>query len=70
MAMTTAICASFAFCLIIGTPPNAIVYSSGYLTAKDFLRVGFMMWVAALLVVLLMAGVYWRLLGFGVLPPF
>ncbi len=70
MAMATAICASFAFCLIIGTPPNAIVYSSGYLTAKDFLRVGLIMWVAALLVVSLMAGVYWRLLGFGVLPPF
>jgi di/tricarboxylate transporter len=70
MAMATAICASFAFCLIIGTPPNAIVYSSGYLTAKDFLRVGLVLWVAALLVVLLMAGVYWRLLGFGSLPPF
>ena len=40
MAMSTAIASSFAYCLIIGTPPNAIVYASGYLEPKDFLRVG------------------------------
>ncbi|MBN2123238.1 MAG: DASS family sodium-coupled anion symporter [Deltaproteobacteria bacterium] len=70
MAMATAMAASFAFCLIIGTPPNAIVYASGYLEAKDFLRVGIFMWVAGLLVLLLLAGVYWNLRGFGVLPPY
>jgi anion transporter len=70
MALATAMSASFAFCLIIGTPPNAIVYASGYLEAKDFLRVGAIMWVAALLVVLLLAGAYWSLRGFGALPNF
>jgi len=70
MAMATAMSASFAFCLIIGTPPNAIVYASGYLTAKDFLRVGIMMWISGLLTVLLLAGVYWGYRGFGGLPGF
>ncbi|MDD5205580.1 MAG: anion permease, partial [Desulfobacterales bacterium] len=70
MAMATAMSASFAFCLVIGTPPNAIVYASGYLDAKDFLRVGAFMWVAALLVVGLLSGAYWSLRGFGVLPDF
>jgi anion transporter len=70
MAMATAMCASFAFCLIIGTPPNAIVYASGYLEAKDFLRVGAIMWVASLLIVGLLAGLYWGLRGFGALPHF
>ncbi|RJR50127.1 MAG: DASS family sodium-coupled anion symporter [Desulfobacteraceae bacterium] len=68
MAMATAMSASFAFCLIIGTPPNAIVYASGYLDAKDFLRVGVILWVAALLIVALLAGAYWSLRGFGALP--
>jgi len=70
MAMATAVSASFAFCLIIGTPPNAIVYASGYLEAKDFLRVGVFMWIAGLLIIMLLAGVYWSFRGFGVLPPF
>jgi hypothetical protein len=40
VAMGTSIASSFAYCLVIGTPPNAIVYASGYLEPKDFLRVG------------------------------
>jgi len=70
MAMTTAIASSFAYCLIIGTPPNAIVYASGYLEAKDFLRVGVPMWFLANLLVLLMAAFYWAPRGFAGLPGF
>lgn len=70
MAMTTAIASSFAYCLIIGTPPNAIVYASGYLEAKDFLRVGVPMWFVANIVVLLMAAFYWAPRGFAGLPGF
>jgi di/tricarboxylate transporter len=70
MAMTTAIASSFAYCLIIGTPPNAIVYASGYLEAKDFLRVGVPMWFLANLVVLLMAAFYWAPRGFAGFPGF
>jgi len=70
MAMTTAIASSFAYCLIIGTPPNAIVYASGYLEAKDFLRVGVPMWFLANIVVLLMAAFYWAPRGFAGFPGF
>jgi len=70
MAMVTAISSSFAYCLIIGTPPNAIVYASGYLEAKDFLRVGVMVWIAAIVVTLVLAGVYWNFRGFAGLPGF
>ncbi len=35
MTMSTAIASSLAYCLIIGTPPNAIVYASGYLNQRD-----------------------------------
>jgi len=70
MAMSTAIASSFAYCLIIGTPPNAIVYASGYLEPRDYLRVGLPIWVAVNVVLLLLTAVYWNLRGFSGLPGF
>lgn len=68
MGLATAAASSFAYLLIIGTPPNAIVYASGYLEARDFLRVGVVCMVTAFIVLLLMSAFYWPLLGFGSLP--
>jgi anion transporter len=70
MTMTTAVASSFAYCLIIGTPPNAIIYASGYLGPKDFLRVGLPMWVLAQVILMATAGVYWSLRGFCDVPGF
>ncbi len=70
MAMATAIASSFAYCLIIGTPPNAIVYASGYLEPKDYLRAGIPLFFVANIVLLLLTGVYWTFRGFGTLPGF
>jgi anion transporter len=70
MAMATAVASSFAYCLIIGTPPNAIVYASGYLEPKDYLRVGIPMFFVANVVLLLLTGIYWSFRGFGTLPGF
>ena len=70
MALVTSSCASMAYCLIIGTPPNAIVYSSGYLDAKDFLRIGLPLWFIAQIVMAFFVVFYWNFLGFGNLPSF
>jgi sodium-dependent dicarboxylate transporter 2/3/5 len=70
VAMSTAIASSLAYCLIIGTPPNAIVYASGYLTQRDYLRVGVILFVTNLGVLLLMAATYWRWLGWSGLPMY
>jgi anion transporter len=70
MAMSTAAASSFAYCLIIGTPPNAIIYSSGYVTAKDFLRMGVPLWILAQVVLLVLNALYWQFRGFGGLPGF
>lgn len=69
MTLVTAAASSFAYLLIIGTPPNAIVYASGYLEAKDFLRVGIPCLIIAFIVLMLMAAFYWPLLGFPGLQP-
>jgi anion transporter len=70
MAMSTAIASSFAFCLIIGTPPNAIVYASGYLEPKDFLRIGIPLFIIANVLLLGLTMFYWVARGFGGLPGF
>lgn len=70
MALATACASSFAYCLIIGTPPNAIVYASGVLSPRDFLKVGIPLWIVAQTVLILMALFYWPLLGFAGLPGF
>ncbi|MFH1843645.1 MAG: SLC13 family permease, partial [bacterium] len=68
MGLITAAASSFAYLLVIGTPPNAIVYSSGFLDAKDFLRVGLVCWLAAIVILLLLSLFYWPLIGCGDLP--
>jgi anion transporter len=70
MAMSTAIASSFAYCLIIGTPPNAIVYASGYLEPKDYLRVGIPLFFVANILLLLMTAFFWIHRGFSGLPGF
>ena len=70
IAMSTAAASSFAYCLIIGTPPNAIVYASGFLEPKDYIRVGLVMWVAANIMLVALTALYWVYRGFGDLPSF
>lgn len=70
MGMATACASSFAYCLIIGTPPNAIAYASGYLQPRDFVRAGLPLWIVAQIVLLLMVAIYWIPMGFGSMPRF
>ncbi|MBW2030711.1 MAG: DASS family sodium-coupled anion symporter [Deltaproteobacteria bacterium] len=70
MSMSTAIASSFAYCLVIGTPPNAIVYASGYLESKDYLRVGVILWFTNMAGLILLTSMYWRLLGWSGLPSY
>lgn len=69
MGMATACASSFAYLLVIGTTPNAIVYSSGYLEAKDFLRVGILCFAASFIVLILLSTFYWPLIGYPGLQP-
>lgn len=48
---TAAVGASMAFMLPVATPPNAIIFSSGYLTVPQMARVGFFLNLTAILVV-------------------
>jgi sodium-dependent dicarboxylate transporter 2/3/5 len=69
-AMGTAIASSFAYCLVIGTPPNAIVYASGYLESRDYLRVGVILWFTNMAGLMVLAATYWGWLGWSGLASY
>jgi sodium-dependent dicarboxylate transporter 2/3/5 len=55
LAFPVAIAASFAFMLPVATAPNAIAYSSGLLTLKRMLTVGFGLNMAAIVLIMTFA---------------
>ena len=54
-----AIATSMAYWLVIGTPASSIVYASGQLEAKNFIRMASAGWPAALIVMAVMVIIYW-----------
>jgi sodium-dependent dicarboxylate transporter 2/3/5 len=51
MAMALTLGASLAFMMPVGTPPNAIVFGSGFLRIKDMIRYGFILNLISLLLI-------------------
>jgi sodium-dependent dicarboxylate transporter 2/3/5 len=63
MAPVVAVPAGLSFMLPIGTPANAIAYSSGFLRVRDLLLPGFVLQVAGIVIFNLLVWFYWPLLG-------
>ena len=59
ISMTIALSGGLAFMLVIATPGNAITYSSGYFSTKDLFRAGIVANIICILVVFMVATVYW-----------
>jgi sodium-dependent dicarboxylate transporter 2/3/5 len=53
LAMALTLGASLAFMMPVGTPPNAIVFGSGYLRIKDMIRYGFVLNIISLSLIIL-----------------
>lgn len=51
MAMALTLGASLAFMMPVGTPPNAIVFGSGYLKIKQMVRIGFVLNLISLILI-------------------
>jgi len=54
-----AIATSMAYWLVIGTPASSIVYASGQLESKDFIRMATLGWPAAMLVLSAIIILWW-----------
>ena len=59
LMVSAAVAASCAFMLPVATPPNAVVFGSGYLRIPDMVRVG--IWMNVLSIILLSVFVYYLL---------
>jgi sodium-dependent dicarboxylate transporter 2/3/5 len=63
MAPVVAVPAGLSFMLPIGTPANAIAYSSGFLRVRDLLLPGLLLQMAAIVIFNVLVWIYWPLLG-------
>ncbi|KYK22546.1 hypothetical protein AYK25_07185 [Thermoplasmatales archaeon SM1-50] len=59
-AMLIALSGGLAFMLVISTPGNAIMYSSGYFSTRDLLRAGFFSNIICIIMIFLIAVFYWK----------
>jgi sodium-dependent dicarboxylate transporter 2/3/5 len=67
MALAVAVPAGLGFTMPIGTPANAIAYSSGYLRMRDMMLPGAILAFSSWVVFNLVANFYWPLLGITVM---
>src|SRR5690606_15858576 len=63
LVLATSIGAGLAFTLPISSAPNAIAYASGYLGLTDFIRVGTVVTITSIVILLLVALIWWPLIG-------
>jgi solute carrier family 13 (sodium-dependent dicarboxylate transporter), member 2/3/5 len=61
MGFVTAMASAFTYMTVIGSTPNTIIFSSGYLQPRAYLRAGVWMTLASLILLLALSQTYWRL---------
>ena len=61
MGLVTAIASAFGYFTAVAAPACTIVYSSGMVKAKDFLKVGWKMGLVSILLLVIYANTYWLL---------
>jgi sodium-dependent dicarboxylate transporter 2/3/5 len=70
LMLTAALTASLAFMLPVATPPNAVAYSTGYLSMKEMMRTGFVLnMIGILLITLFMYSIILWVMGITVDLP-
>jgi sodium-dependent dicarboxylate transporter 2/3/5 len=63
IGFVTAISSAFGYLTAAAQPAFTIIYASGYLKSSDFLKIGWRMMVVSYLMLLLLASLYWPLVG-------
>ncbi len=63
LALCLGMATSFAMLLVIGCPPNAIAYSYRYFKSSDLTKAGAVATPVLLIILILVASTWWKLLG-------
>ncbi|MFW6294668.1 MAG: SLC13 family permease, partial [Halanaerobium sp.] len=63
LTLSVALSGGLAFLLPMGTPPNAIAFSSGYYEIRDALKWGLLLKVIGWIIYVIVARFYWPLIG-------
>jgi sodium-dependent dicarboxylate transporter 2/3/5 len=63
ITFAVAVPSGLAFMLPMGTPPNAIAYSSGFIKIRDMVKIGAILSASSVIVFMAVAVFYWPLLG-------
>ena len=63
LGLITAIASSFGYFTVIAAPACTIIYSSGLVRAKDFLKVGWKVGIFSIIIAILYANTYWLFFG-------
>jgi len=66
IALAVGIIAGFAFMLPMGTPPNAMIYGTGFVQRLAMLSFGGVLSLAALLLFVALVRFWWPVAGFGI----
>jgi len=66
IALAVGIIAGFSFMLPMGTPPNAMVYGTGYVQRLAMLRFGAVLSMTALIMFIAIVRYWWPMVGFGI----
>jgi len=64
VALAVGIIAGFAFMLPMGTPPNAMIYGTGFVQRLAMLRFGGILSLSALLLFIVISWAWWPVIGF------
>ncbi|MGA1874429.1 MAG: SLC13 family permease [bacterium] len=67
MTFSIAIPSGLAFILPMGTPSNAIAYSSGFYEIREILKAGLILHICGWTIFLILIKWYWQLIGLGLL---
>lgn len=59
--LITALASAFGFFTAVAAPACAIIYSSGLVNAKDFLKAGWKVGLISIVILIIYANTYWRL---------